>query len=346
MENISLLYKSNNSEISNNISLLREFPYWQPTLAIALFCNIALPSITVLVIYLPLLMVLLRMLKKELLKALNLIHVSLLTASILDDIMRTYLFSIYLPSALRYCICSGLISAMIGAEYRFFFVYRPLAFACLSVLQFLVVIGKKKCVNLKVACAMIALCIGVSSICSASLISQPYFTERRLICDTSFCPRNGPETVLDNHAVILFSLVLIVLLPSLAIVFVTSAYSCAVFKKYYTGGDDQLNRRMLSLPFIMPLVIIATSLLEVFLSGSVAHVKSMLSLGDFFPYWIIFTNSALLSVLRFIIRLPYSLVLLNTHTSLHTAVKGLLDRLKNRNRVIPGLVNSTASGSN
>ena len=340
MENISLLYKSNSSDvISNNSSLLGEFPYWQPTLAVALFCNIALPSITILVIYLPLLMVLLRMLKKELLKALNLIHVSLLTASILDDILRTCLFSIYLPSALRYCICSDLISAMIGAEYRFFFVYRPLAFACLSVLQFLVVIGKKKFVNLKVACAMIALSIGVSSVCSASLISQQYFMERRLICDTSFCPRNGPETVHANHAVILFSLVLIVLLPSLAVVVVTSTYSCAVFKKYYTGGDDQLNCRMLSLPFIMPLVIIASSLLEAFLSGSVAHVKSMLSLGDLFPYWIAFTNSVLLGVLRFFIRLPYPIVLLNTHTPLRAAVKGLLDRLKNGNRVIPESLN-------
>ena len=230
--------------------------------------------------------------KKEQLKALNLIHVSLLSASILDDILRTCLFSIYLPSALRYCICSGLISAMIGAEYRFFFVYRPLAFACLSVLQFLVVIGMKKFVNLKVACAMIALCIGVCSVCSASLFSQPYFMERRLIYDTSFCPRNGPETVLVNHAVILFSLVLIVLLPSLTVVVVvTSTYSCAVFKKCYTGGDDQLNRRMLSLPFIMPLVIIASSILEALLSGPVLRVVSMLSLGDFFPYWIIFTNS-------------------------------------------------------
>ena len=301
MENFSLLYNNNSSDVSDNISLLREFPYWQLTLAIALFCNIAPPSFIVLVLYLPLLIILLRMLKKELLKALNLIHVSLLTASIVDDILRTCLYSIYLPSALRYCICSGLISAMIGAEYRFFFVYRPLAFTCLSVLQFLVVIGKKKFINLKVACAMIALCIGVSSVCSASLVSQSYFMERRLICDTSFCPRNGPETVLDKHAVILFSLVLIVLLPSLAIVIVTSTYSCAVFKKYYTGRDDQLNRRMLSLPFIMPLVIIASSILEALLSGPVSRVISMLSLGDFFPYWIIFTNSALLSVLRFII---------------------------------------------
>ena len=86
MENFSLLYNNNSSDVSDNISQLREFPYWQLTLAIGLFCNIAPPSFIVLVLYLPLLMVLLRMMKKEQLKALNLIHVSLLIASILDDI--------------------------------------------------------------------------------------------------------------------------------------------------------------------------------------------------------------------------------------------------------------------
>ena len=39
---------------------------------------------------------------------------------------------------------------------------------------------------------MIALSICVRS---ASLIHQLYFMERRLICHTSFCPRNGPEVV-------------------------------------------------------------------------------------------------------------------------------------------------------
>ena len=103
------MYDCNSSDVSSdNNSLLEEFPYWQPTLAIALFSNIALPSVIIFLLYLPLLVVLLKLLKKEQLKALNLIHASLLIASFLDDTLRTCLYVNYLPSALRYqyCVCS------------------------------------------------------------------------------------------------------------------------------------------------------------------------------------------------------------------------------------------------
>ena len=192
---------------------------------------------------------------------------------------------------------------------------------------------------------MIVLCIGISFICLASIARPLYLSDRRLICHTSFCPKSGPETVLINPAVALLFVSLVILVPSLAIVVITSIWSCAVFKSYYTGGDDQLNRRMLSLPFIMPLAIIASSLLEALLGGPVARVISMLSLGDFFPYWIVFTNSVLFSVVRFLIRLPYPFILLYTHTRLRQAAKGLLDRLRNRNRVNPGSLNSNTSSS-
>ena len=103
-------------------------------------------------------------------------------------------------------------------------------------------------------------------------------------------------------------------------VIVTYTLSCAHFKKYYTLAE-------------MPLVIIASSM---HLGGKFAHVMSKLALGDLFHYWFFFI---LLSVLRFIIRLPYPQILLNTHTPLRAAVMGLLDQLKNGNRVIPESLN-------
>ena len=319
VENISLLYSSNSSNMGNS-SLLGEFPYWQPTLAISLFFNIAVPSGIVFFLYLPLLVVLLRLLKKEQLKTLSLIHVSLLVASILDDFLRICLYSIYLPSALRYCVCSSLMNATLSAEYIFFLIYWPLTFACLSVLQFLVVIGKKF-VSIKLACGMVALCVGISSVCVTSVLRQFYETDKRLMCYISMCP----ESALVNTAVIFFSLSLVAILPSLAVA-VTSTWSCAVFKTYYTGRNDQLNRRILSLPFLMPLVIIASSVFEGALGASIAHVMSMLSLGDLLPYWIIFTSSVLFSILRLLIWLPYPLVLLYTRNRLCQAMRELLNR--------------------
>ena len=336
MESISLLYESKSSNVSSsNSSLLGEFSYWQPTLAISLFFNITVHSGIVLVLYFPLLVVMLRVMKKDHFKPLNMVHVSLLIASILDDILRTSLYSIYLPSALRYCVCSNLVNAMLNAEYIFFIIYRSLCFACLSVLQCFVILGKKKLVNLKVACSMVAVCIGISFVCVASVVRLFYETDMRLICRTSRCPRSGLETVLVNPSIIFFLLSLVAILPSLVVVVITSTWSCAVFKKYYTGGDDQLNHRILSLPFIMPPSILASSVFEAVLGGFVSHVISMLSLGDLLPYYITFANSVLFTVLRFFFRLVYPSVLLYTHSHLRQEVKELLRLFKHVNRVIP-----------
>ena len=335
------MFLNTSDAIDANSSLLREFPYWQPTLAISLFLNTTILSGVILVLYLPLVIELFKIMKKEQLKALNLIHMSLLISTILDDVLRICLNSVNLPPAFRFCVCSDLISIVITSEYIFFFIYRAFAFACLSVLQYLLVIGKQKFVNLKVACGMVVLSISISFVCVASVISRLYLTGRRSLCDISFCPRSGSDIGLISRAVIL---ALAILLPSLAVVVVTSTWSCAVFKKYYTGGDDQLNRRMLSLPFVMPLVIIASSLLEALLSLFVTNVISMLSLGDLLPYWIIFAYSMLLVGLQFFIRLVYPLVLLYTHTHLRQAFKKILNRFKRHNRVNPGT--SHASHSN
>ena len=336
MENISLLL--NNSDVG----LLREFPYWQPTLAVILFFYATVPSGTILIVYLPLLVALLRM-KKEHFKPLNWIHMSLLMASILEDILRICLFSIYLPSVFRYCICSSVVSVILGVVFIFFLVYRPFSFACLAALQLLVVLRKKKFANLKVSCGMITLCIGVSLVYVASILRTLYETNEKVVCYDSYCPNSRSESLFGDSIKIFSSILLVSFLPSLAIVISMSTWSCAIFKKYYTGGDDQLNRRMLSLPFIMPLALIASTVLEGILVLFVGNVISMLSSSDLFPYWIAFTNSVLLIFLRFFIRLVYPLVLVYTHIPLRNAVKRLLNRFKGRNRVTPGTVNSDTS---
>ena len=281
--------------------------------------------------------------KKDHFKALNLIHVSLLIASIVEDICCIFLYPFYLPSVFRYCICSCLISTTLAAVFIFFLIYRPFCFACLSVLQFLVIVGKKKFATLKVSCGMIAGCIGLGIIYVASILKPVYETNEKTYCYENHCPNSRSESLFGTFITVFFSIIFIAYVPTLTIMITMSTWSCAVFKKYYTGGDDQWNRRMLSLPFIMPLANIFSTVLEGALAVSVGNILSMLTLGDLFPYWSSFINSVLLIFLRFLIRLVYPLVLLYTHTKLHKAVKRRLDRLKNRNRVTPCIVNSDTS---
>ena len=85
------------------------------------------------------------------------------------------------------------------------------------------------------------------------------------------------KTFVLNPAVIFFSLSLVAILPSLVVGITTSTWSCAAFKTYYAGRNDQLNYRMLSLPFLMPLVIIASSVFEGALGASIARYVNAFS---------------------------------------------------------------------
>ena len=83
---------------------------------------------------------------------------------------------------------------------------------------------------------------------------------------------------------------LVSMVPSFVMVATISVWSCTVFKQYYNGSDDQLNRRMLSLPFIMSLTILASTVLEVAILMLVGRLLVSLSLGEYFPQWIVFAH--------------------------------------------------------
>ena len=101
MEDVSFLLSNSTDNSTGNSSLLGEFPYWQPTLAISLFFLTTVPFGPIIVFYLPLVVVLVGMLKKDHFKALNSIHPSLVIASIVEDICHMLLYPVYLPSVFR-----------------------------------------------------------------------------------------------------------------------------------------------------------------------------------------------------------------------------------------------------
>ena len=182
----------------------------------------------------------------------------------------------------------------------------------------------------------------------ASILKPVYETT---YCYENRCPNGRSDTLFGTFITVFFSIIFIAYIPTLAVVTAMSTWSCAVFKKYYIGGDDQLNRRMISLLFIMPLANVSSAVLEGALAVSVGNALSMISvLGDQFPYWSNFINTILLIILHFSIRLVYPLILLSfcstptpSSTKLRKAIKRLLRRIKNRNRVAPGVMNSDTS---
>lgn len=329
MDNFSVI---TNGSVAN-YSLPVEFPYWQPTLAITLIGYIIVPSGIILTLYLPLLMILLRL--KQSLKPLNAIHVSLLASTILEDVLQTCLYAMYLPSIFKYCVCSRIVGTIFAVVTLLFPIYRSSAFAFLAVLQLLVIVGKKKFINLKVACCMISLSIGISLIFLAPLSIVLHKSNERVHCYDAFCPDSRPESGISNLVKVLISITFGSYIPSIIVVIIAATWSCGLFRHYYTGGDDQLNRRMLCFPFVMPLAIIASISLEVAALQIIGEVLVAISSGVYLPNWIAFTQLQALLFFRFITRVTYPLVLVFTHTQLRRTIKKLLKRFKATNSVTP-----------
>lgn len=339
MDNFSVITNSSDA----NDSLPGEFPYWQPTLAITLFGYITVPSGIILILYLPLLVILLR--SKESLKPLNVIHVSLLVSTVVEDVLQMCLYSIYLPSIFKHCVCSKVVGTIFALVTLIFPVYRSSAFASLAVLQLLVIIGKKRFINLKVACGMIGLSVGISLVFIASIVRVLHESNERVHCYDAFCPNSRPESGISNLVKVLVSVIFGSYLPSIVVVVISSTWSCALFKHYYTGGDDQLNRRMICFPFVMPLAIIASIILEVTALQIIGEVLIALSSGIYLPNWIAFAQLQALLFFRFITRVTYPLVLVCTHTQLRRAIKKLLKRFKGTNSIAPSPSGFSSSAS-
>ena len=263
-------------------------------------------------------------------------HIFLLTATIVEDILRLAIRIFLMPGVYRFCSCDGIPATTYFVVVSFFLVYRCSMFSCLGVLQLLVIFGKKKLANLKVTFGMIFLSISLGLLISASIARDVYRTRERVFCYDAYCPGHRPEAGTSNLLIIFLVVSLGAYLPSIAVVIATSTWSCVIFKRYYTGGDDQLNRRMLSLPFIMPLANSASSALEVFSIQIVAEILFKFHLGVYYAHWIAFAQTLVFLLMRFLSRIVYPLVLIYTHTELRRSVNTLLKQFKrNNNRMAP-----------
>ena len=318
----------NSSLVLNGSNSIPEFPYWRPTLAIDLFIEV-LATCCVIFFHLFLLVVLLKT-KKSHFQPLNIVHMSLLLFSTLDNAIRMMIVAAYIPSVYQNCVCSRDINTMFVMVVEFGLVFRPLSFASLGVLQLLIILRKKKFANVKTAFGMITLCIGISLIFVASTFHVMHTRVELLICYHSHCPNSRPESGLGILVPLFIIITLTLFLPSLAVTILTSTWSCVTFKKYYTGGNDQLNRRMLSLPVIMPLAILASTTLQTIVILLVSNSLFALSLGIYSPYWILFFYRLISNIFRIFSGVTYPLILVYTHSDIRYTFKRLLKCGTNR----------------
>ena len=314
MDNISLVLNGSNG--------IPEFPYWRLTLAINLLIEV-LVTCCVIFFYLFLLVVLLKN-KKSHFQPLNMVHMSLLIYSTLDGAIRTMIVGVDIPSVYQNCVCSRDINTIFVTVVDFGLVFRPLSFASLGVLQLLIILRIKRFAKAKTALGTITLCIGISLIFVASTFHLVHKRGELVICYSSYCPNSRPESGISILAILFAAIAFTSFLPSLAVTVLTSTWSCVTFRKYYTGGNDQLNRRMLSLPVIMPLTIFLSSTLQTIVILVASKLLFTLPLGVYSPYWILFCYHLISNIFRIISGVTYPLILIYTHSDIRHTLKRLL----------------------
>lgn len=177
----------------------------------------------------------------------------------------------------------------------------------------------------------------ISLLYVAATIWDVHANRDRVLCHGAHCPGNRAEVSISILSTVIIALTICGYIPCIAVVIVTSTWSCVIFKKYYTGEHYQLNHRMLSLPVIMPLALVASTVLEIIgIHLTTQILLNLLSLNVYFGNWILFVLALVLIPVRFLNRIFYPLVLVYTHCELRRSVVDLLKRFKGgNNRVTP-----------
>ena len=242
---------------TRNESIAGEFTFWKETTAI-IFTN-------KLLLLLPLsfffnISIVVTISKTKLLrKPLNLIHQSLLLMNcfvIVADIITTCFF---VPRAIRFCICPLTASSAYFLTSLLYIGFQPLNYASLGIFQLLTIRGKKKLVSYQTVGASILFCLMVTTLLAAEGVVLVNLAGQTYICD-KLCPQlNTPR--FSGTGIAFYSFTFVVWIPCFVVVIVCTSWSCFTFKKRYTGGNNDLNRRVISLPIVLPTIVVIPTLL-------------------------------------------------------------------------------------
>ena len=330
-------WNSSLSNVSSNGTYEDEFPYWKIAMAERIIC--------VFFILFPIAIffnfsVLLTFLKtSSLRRPLNMMHIALMVELFLVKYTDIFLGLGTFPDGVRFCICRELNNEVYLAFNAFNIVFVSVLLACVSVIQFLIVKGKRKLVNWKVVFALVA----GSTLYSVTLAVVSFFGNRiqgtPLLC-ASLCTEN-PGSQFTNFSFALIGIVGAVLVPCLVVIFFTLLWTCLIFKENYIGNDDQLNQRIVSITAIMPLVTIFTSVFFFLLQQLVANILRQF-VTSFYPNWVLAFAEFLGNLLEGVSGFIYPIVLLYVHPTLRAAwitmlkrVRRALKKKENNSRVHP-----------
>ncbi len=317
------------SSKSENLSdIFEQPPYTEATIIILLIISIFLLAVPTLLINVTLLVAFFK--SGQLKKPLGILHASLFIEILLNKLLLSIVFCAYYPPALRHCDCSPTLSAIYLSYRALILSFRSIVYASIAFCQLLIITDKKKYVNHKTTCGCVAFAVGVGAIFATETAVLTNLNNERLGC-TDFCPGQdvGGSFNFSARTIVMISYVTLTWLPSVVILLISTIWSCIVFKKRYTGGNDQLNRRLISLPIILPVGFILSTVFTLLLRRLVLVIILSYKVR-FAQYWL-FLSGAMISLLDEILDgLIYQLILVYLNPHLFKTWKGLFHRHSNQ----------------
>ena len=313
----------NRSENTSDIILFEQPPYTEATIIILLiaFVLVAIPSI---LFNISLSVAFFK--SNQLYKPQGILHISLLIEILLNKLSLCIILCAYYPPALRRCDCSPILSTIFFSSRVLIVTFRAIMYACVALCQLLIIISKKRYVNRKTTSGCVAFAVGVGAIFATESAIITNLNGERLGC-TEFCPGQDVRAFFNFSArtIVMISYVVLTWLPSLVILLISTTWSCVIFKKRYTGGNDQLNRRLISLPVVLPAVFILTTLFTVLLRRLVLVIVQLYEV-KFVHYWL-FLSGAMITLLdETLDGIIYQMILTYLNPQLFKTWKGLFYR--------------------
>ena len=283
----------NYSNISaNGTTDLEQNPFVETTIVILVLCFIFLLGVPTLFISLSLTFAFLK--TGQLQKPLGVLHSSLFIEILLNKLSLTIILCFYYPPALRHCFCSRYLSPIFFSSRVFIVSYRPVIYVFLAFFQLLIIKGKKRFVKYKTTVASLVFSILVGTIFATITAVLLTVNDERFGC-SDFCPGQRVEGTFPSRNVVFISYILIVWLPSFVFLSICSTWSCIVFKKYSLGGNNQLNRRLISMPLILPAVLVVSTILTVLIRRVLFAILQSYNLL-YIDYWF-FVSGAMITLL-------------------------------------------------
>lgn len=312
---------------------LIELPQWQPLVTINLLLHIGVLVPGTLFINISVFIALMK--SKISNKPLKLLYGSVLLGLCVDKVLISLGVILSLPDQIRYCVCHTGILFSFLFPYVFFNVYSVVVVTCQSVMQLLIVKGRKSWgedFKRRIVCVVLSAIVGgVWAI--LSVLGNVYNTSPPPHCP-KFCSSLSETNTsivrksIDTKTIMIVIYSITTLTPAVVITIVSSVWSLIIFKSRFLqrdlNADQHLNRKMLLFPILMVILLVCTNFTSFIAAEITGEILKKANLGVYFGHWANYATNVFYFSFNTLHGLAYPIILLRLSNNIQQTWRKVL----------------------